>query len=271
MIGRPRRRAGAVALAAWLAACAPDSDRVASAGGVPLAASPAPRTLAEATLGEDPRASAPRPEPGPDALLDVAPDGARLVGSPSPARPDTDEALVYALALEPSAHPLARALGGRRVLAAAFVGARVVTLDADHELRAHALEAGVLVTRTLDTEAMGPLSVAGQRVAYVRGTPPELEAAVADVASGVARAWTAGLAPVWDPALTPDGEALVVVSGATGRPSLYVVRAGAAPSRLVDRGVFPGSSRAPRVIDGALRFEDERGASHVLPLVEVAR
>lgn len=188
---------------------------------------------------------------GPSEVLDRRADGAVIRGALLPALRDTDEEPVYRISLdvEPS-------LDGTSVLAAAFVEGGIVTVGPDHVLRMHR---GGEVTE-LDSEALGPLSVAGTRVAYVRGVMPSYELALADVATGEARALTTDMAPVWSPALAANGD-VVFVSGVSGAPRLHRI-AGGVTQRLEETPFFPSSLRAPRFDGSVLSFEDETGQPH---------
>lgn len=199
-----------------------------------------------------------------DVVLDRRDDGAVLVGRPERALAEADPERVLVLAAtDADGRPLDAALAGARVLDARFAGDAVVTLGADHVLRAHRA-ARVTV---LDQGAEAPLSVSGTRVAYARGEMPSFELGRADVATGIAETLTSAMAPVWSPALSPDGREIVFVSGVTGSPRLYRIGEDDSATPLAEVGVFPSSLRAPRWDEaGTLTFEDEAGARHVLDL-----
>lgn len=100
-----------------------------------------------------------------------------LGGQIEPVRANTDALRVIAL------DDRAAALGlpaGTRVLDARRVPGGVVALGADRTLRLYT-KAQV---KTLDTEALGPLSVAASHVAYVRGEAPDLELRLLDLRGG---------------------------------------------------------------------------------------
>jgi hypothetical protein len=203
----------------------------------------------------------------PDVLLDRRDDGATLTGRPERALAESDpERVLVLVARDGAGNALAEAeLEGARVLDARFAGETIVTLGADHVLRAH--RDGLVSTLDAGVEAPLSASVSGTIVAYARGEMPTFELARVDVATGEAEALTDAMAPVWSPALSPDGRQIVFVSGATGSPRLYRIEGGGTPTLLPDVGAFPSSLRAPRWDEsGTLTFEDEAGARHALDL-----
>ena len=215
-----------------------------------------------------------------EVVLDQHADGARLVGRVEPVPPDSDADRVIVLRVVAGDGTCAPGLEGARVTDARFVGDDVVTIGADRVLRLHAQGGQVA---ELDTEAYEPLSVAGSQVAYVRGEMPFFEVARADVRTGVVAAVTSGMAPAWSPALTPDGSAIVFVSGAEGAPRLYRVQGSGAPRALAPSARTPSSPIAPRFVTEpghgeVLVFEDEQGRvwldlaqGQVVRTAEVAR
>ena len=183
--------------------------------------------------------------------LDRRADGARLIGTllPVPPHADPERAVILrAIGAEPG-------LDGARVLDARFTRDGVVTIGTDHVLRLHRGGA----TTELDTGAYGPLSVAGDQVAYVRGAAPLLELARADVATGSSQQLTQQMAPCWSPTIAPDGGSIVFVSGVEGTPRLYRVERNGVPRALPQIGRTPGSPIGPRFEDGLYVFDDELG------------
>lgn len=210
------------------------------------------RSELTSTRAEPP--SVPRAEP-PAIELDRRPDGALLAGTPLPTRPNADPERVLVLQAT-GAEP---GLAGARVVDARFLGSGVVTLGVDHVLRLHR-QGEVTV---LDTGAYEPLSVSGTLVAYVRGAPPSLEVALADGATGTRTQLTEQLAPCWSPTISPDGAAIVFISGASGSPRLYRVEPGGAPRLLAQVKRFPSAPVEPRFEDGLYVFDDELGTAWV--------
>lgn len=206
-------------------------------------------------VGASTVALTPELAPG-EILLDARPDGAALFGRPLPAPPNADPDRRLSLRVEPAG--LSPDLSGAVVLDARFVEAGLAVLTESHALMLHS-GGPESATITLDTEVEGPLSVEGDQIAYVRGAWPALEVARADASTGQARAVTHDLAPTWNPALTPDG-AIIFVSGATGGPKLLRAEPSGGIVELPATR-FPASATAPRVVDGALVFEDEAGAA----------
>ncbi|MDQ3034264.1 MAG: hypothetical protein M3Y87_17785 [Myxococcota bacterium] len=201
-------------------------------------------------------------------VLDERADGARLIGriEPVPANADPERAVVLRVLGDGAsiASDIDPALDGARILDARFAGNGVVTIGTDHTLRAHAHGRAI----ELDTNAYGPLSVAGATVAYVRGHAPMLELARADVSSGTTVALTQDMSPVWSPALTPDGRSIVFVSAAEGTPRFYRIDGDGAPRALPPTTRTPGSPIGPRFetddVEGELLvFDDELGTAWV--------
>jgi len=184
-----------------------------------------------------------------EVLLDERAD-ARLIARIVPAPENADPERWLHARIERDGRT--EAIDGR-VLDARFVGDGIVVVDEAHELR-------VLGGQVLDHAVEPPLSVRGSRVAYVRGEMPFFEVALADVASGSARALTEGYAPTWSPALDTDGS-VVFVSSREGRPRLHRVSPTGQVVALPESTRSPSSPRAPRLEGGRLVFEDELGVA----------
>jgi len=192
-----------------------------------------------------------------ERVLDRRADGARIAGHLAPFPPNADPERVLVIRASGLSPAIAAQLDGTRVVDARFVGDAVATIGPDHVLRLHT-QAGA---SELDREAYGPMSVAGTRIVYVRGEMPFFEVARADITTGTATALTTNMAPAWSPALTPDGETIVFVSGAGGSPRLYRIEGSGAPEALPETARTPSSPIAPRFEDGLLVFEDEQGTA----------
>lgn len=192
-----------------------------------------------------------------ERVLDRRADGARIAGHLEPFPPNADPERVLVIRTSGLSPAIAAQLDGARLVDARFVGDAVATIAPDHVLRLHTQE-GV---RELDREAYGPMSVAGTRIAYARGEMPFFELARADVATGEVIALTTNMAPAWSPALTPDGETVVFVSGAAGSPRLYRIEGSRAPEALPETERTPASPVAPRFEQGLLVFEDDQGTA----------
>lgn len=175
---------------------------------------------------------------------------ARLTPAPPNADPDRVLALI---------DPLEDLTPGELITDAQRVDGGWAVVRRNHELWFHEAGRG----RRLDTDVMMPISVRGTQVAYARGHAPTLEVVRVDVRRGGAEVLTEGYAPVWNPAVGPDGS-VVFVSGHDGGPGLYRVRSGDTPEHLADEGDFPSSIEAPSFDGRTLRFRDESGAEHVL-------
>jgi hypothetical protein len=207
-----------------------------------------------AALEEDPSEAPAHQVNARELVLDERADGARLLATVLPAREGSDADRVLAARLE---------LGGRlehvpaldRVIDARFVGAeRVVLIDAHHTLVL--LEADDAIA--IDEGAEAPLAVRGESVVYARGDMPFFELARLDAATQVVTPLTEGHAPAYSPAIDADGS-VVFVSSREGRPRLHRVSRDGAIEPLVPTQRTPSSPRAPRLEQGLLTFEDERG------------
>lgn len=148
-----------------------------------------------------------------------------------------------------------RRLRGERVLDARLVEDGVLFLGVDHVLRLAAAND----TRDLADEVLGPISAVAGRVAYVRGTPPDLQLEVIDLADGTRRALAPELAPVWSPALSPDGRDVVFAASQGGRPQLFIARESGQITPLPLLPYVPSSPNPPIWRDGRLFFEHEGG------------
>jgi len=186
-----------------------------------------------------------------EVILDARDDGAVLAGRLEVAPPSSDADRVIVLR-EGSIDP---ALDGARVIDARFVEDGIAVLGADRVLRFHS-RGGVI---ELDEEVYGPLSVAADKVAYVRGGPPDLELMRASVRTGAVEALTEAMAPVWSPALSSDGREVIFVSGVEGTPRLFRIDAAGALHPLPPTERTPSAPTAPRWTGATLVFEDEQG------------
>lgn len=190
-------------------------------------------------------------------VLDVAGEEAQtFAGRLEAVRPNTDALPTFVLETVPDG---LESLRGARVLDARIVSDGAVVLGADGVLRHHMAHEVV----ELDRDVLGPLSVAADKVAYVRGVPPDLTLAVVDLADGEPLELAAELAPVWSPALAPDGSAVLFVASAGGRPQFFRSDfAGVVQPQPVTM-VTPSSFRAPIWRDGHLFFEHEGGVAQL--------
>ena len=194
-----------------------------------------------------------------EQLLERRADGAALFGTVEAAPLNGDPERVMVLRTEHHGTSFDPALDGSRVLDARFVLDVVVTLGTDHVLRAHAGGTSTV----LDADVEGPLTVRGARVAYGRGEMPFFELAWVDVNTATVEILTRDMAPIWSPALSPEGSEIVFVSSASGRPMLYWWTPNGDVLPLETTARFPTSPRAPRWEGTTLSFEDERGATSI--------
>jgi hypothetical protein len=149
-------------------------------------------------------------------------------------------------------------IGGTEVIDARFVPGGIAIIATDHTLRVVRPSGSVVV----DERAIAPLSVAGRFVAYAVGDPPQLEIARANIESGTVERMTQAMSPAWSPALSPDGRAIVFVSGVSGSPRLYRTDGGA-PVALAPTLRTPSSPTAPVWRGDLLSFRDEQGEAVV--------
>jgi hypothetical protein len=201
-----------------------------------------------AALEEDPSEAPAHQVNARELVLDERADGARLLATVLPAREGSDADRVLAARLE---------LGGRLEHVPALervIDARVVLIDAHHTLVL--LEADDAIA--IDEGAEAPLAVRGESVVYARGDMPFFELARLDAATQVVTPLTEGHAPAYSPAIDADGS-VVFVSSREGRPRLHRVSRDGAIEPLVPTQRTPSSPRAPRLEQGLLTFEDERG------------
>lgn len=176
----------------------------------------------------------------------------RLGGTIEPVRANTDALRVVTLDAR------AEALGlpaGARVLDARRVPGGVVALGADRVLR---LYAGGQV-KTLDTEALGPISAEAGRVAYVRGEAPDLALRVMSLREGMPHSVTEAPMPAWSPALSADGQEVIFVATHEGQPHLFRAPWGGVAQPIPTGTRTPSSPVAPIWRGDTLTFEDEQG------------
>jgi hypothetical protein len=242
-------------------ACSSDRSAVAPVVAAAEPAEPSPYYDENPT---DPVRPAEYTSEGDELLLEERTDGAHLYGTVQPMLLDTDEEPVWVIRTELDGQPVEPALEGARVRDASFLPHGMVLIGEDHVLRS-CIDGEM---HDLDGEALGPLSIGGDAdgpvVAYVRGSMPFYELARADIGQGVAGAITTDMAPVWSPAVSPDGRQIVFVSGITGVPRLYRIAEGGRPELLPETDSFPSSLGAPQFDGTTLRYEDETGGHHTL-------
>lgn len=118
-------------------------------------------------------------------------------------------------------------------------------------------------SQVLATEVYGPLSVVGQRVAYLAGNAmPFFVPAVLDVQSGQRWEGSEDLIPSWSPVLSPDGRELIFASGKAGHSQLLRASIGTGLSiqNTIDIEAPPAGPNAPIWIHSdVLIFESEEG------------
>lgn len=196
-------------------------------------------------------------------LQDLRPDGVALTAHVEPAPEDSDADRRITVTLRRDGAEVPWRLAAEPLLDARFIPrhAGILALRADHTLvRLDAPDAQPVV---IDRDVDGPLSLdaLGRFVAYVRGEVPEVRAYRADLATGAVTEVAPTLAPVWCPALSPDGSEVVLVASVDGAPGLFRVPVGGTPARVtVPAGAaLPEGPSAPMVFGDALVFEDARG------------
>lgn len=175
-----------------------------------------------------------------------------IAGRLQEVKPGTDAPRVIVLEQVPKDLGLAP---GQRVLDAQFVEDGAVVLGDDQVLMHYS--GGH--TRQLDVEVLGPLSVASNKVAYVRGLPPDLSLATVELDEGEPKLHAPALTTVWSPALSEDGKALIFAATYEGRARLFRLAIGDEPKLLRKGGPMPSSPVAPQWRHDHLVFEHEQG------------
>ncbi len=209
-----------------------------------------------------------------EVVVDVRADGDALVGRVLPVPPDSDADRALALRWLSRGGARAWRFDATPALEARFVpgSGAVLVLTTDHALVR--LDAPGAAPVTLDRDAYGPLSLdaAGRRVAYTRGDPPALAVVRAEVATGAVTSLAPSLTPSWCPALSPDGEEVLMVASPEGTPAFYRLRDGAPPARwnLPPDTPLPTGPTAPVIFGDAVVYESD-GALRTLGLDGVLR
>ena len=178
-----------------------------------------------------------------------------LAGTIEPVAERTDAPRVIRLDTAPEGLELM----GRRVLDARTVGETVLTIGADGVLRHHTPSG----TRKLDDDAHAPFSVAGGRVAYVTGFPPDLSLTILDLETGETSHPVPDLQPAWSPALSEDGDEVIFAATDRGHPHLFRLDAAGDLHRLPSSDRVPSSPVAPLWRGDDLLFLDEMGQVRV--------
>ncbi len=153
------------------------------------------------------------------------------------------------------------AIRGARVSDARFTADGAVILGADGVLR-HVTSTG---TTDLARDALAPLSVEANRVAFAGGNPPDLVLSVVDLGDGTVHAVAPDLMPAWSPALSPDGSAVIFAASIDGMPRMVRATLGGTVEVLPPIDVVPSSPRAPIWRDGILTFDHEEGVVQMDP------
>lgn len=211
-------------------------------------------------------------------VLDAdAEPGRTLVATPQPAPPGTDLPLRLQVELRRAGTRADSALDGEFWRFARLLpGDRFLGVTPSGELwlsgLANAPDAPAVF---IDEGVTGAVATSpdGRHLVYCRGDGPDAEVFRAD--DGRVRAVTTGMAPVWSPAISPDGRSVVFVSAASGVPALYRVDADTPPRQLTNVGVralpgvvprlspYPDALTPPLLGPAHIVFES-RGAVHVL-------
>lgn len=175
-----------------------------------------------------------------------------IAGRLQEVKPGTDAPRVIVLEQVPKDLGL---LPGQRILDAQFVEDGAVVLGDDQVLMHYS--GGH--KRELDVEVLGPLSVAANKVAYVRGLAPDLSLVTVDLDDGEPKLHAPALKTVWSPALSEDGRQLIFAASYEGRARLFRLTIGAEPELLRKGGPMPSSPVAPQWRHDHLVFEHEQG------------
>jgi hypothetical protein len=205
-------------------------------------------------------------------------DGARtLVATPRPAPPGTDLPLRLSVELRRARMRVPSALDAEMWRFARLLpGERFLGVTPSGELWLSGLADGPDTPAVfVDEGVTGAVSSSpdGRHLVYCRGDGPDAEVFRAD--DGRVRPVTTHMAPVWSPAISPDGRSVVFVSAASGVPALYRVDADGSPRQLTNVGVrarpgvvpalapYPDALTPPLLGREVIVFES-RGAVHVL-------
>lgn len=205
-------------------------------------------------------------------------DAARtLVATPRPAPPGTDLPLRLRVELRQAGAHVPSALDAETWRFARLLpGDRFLGVTPAGELWLSGLsDAPDAPAVFVDEGVTGAVSSSpdGRHLVYCRGDGPDAEVFRAD--DGRVRGVTTRMAPVWSPAISPDGRAVIFASAASGVPALYRVDADGPPRQLTNVGVrarpgvvpalapYPDALTPPLLGRDFIVFES-RGAVHVL-------
>lgn len=161
--------------------------------------------------------------PEEDIYLDVRADGVRLIGRelPAPVQSDAPRLLTVQWVANGESHSWA--FDDARLQDARFVPHTSGALVIDARGTLHWIADAHSAPKALDHDVIGPLAIAsrGRFVAYARGEAPFLDLVRYDLSTGRAEVLVADMAPLWNPAISPDGGDVVFVSGVDGHPALF--------------------------------------------------
>ena len=150
---------------------------------------------------------------------------------------------------------------------------RLMRVDCAREPAERRLAGCAAASGPLDEQVEGPLAVSagGRHVVYLRGEMPLFDVVRLDLETGATELLAAEL-PVWSPAVSPDGSAVLLTASMTGRPELWRLGPGEPLPVQVTRTAsddharpFPNGPSAPIWVDDLLWFEDPAGLHLMRP------
>ncbi|MEI8256275.1 MAG: hypothetical protein WCJ30_11445 [Deltaproteobacteria bacterium] len=202
-----------------------------------------------------------------EVVLDIAANEDAIVGRVEPAPEDSDADRVLTIRWLTGSGARSWRFGGTQALEARFVprSSAVLVVTVQHTLVR--LDRADAEGAVIDHDVLGPLSMddAGRWVVYTRGEMAAYEVMRAEIATGRTEQMAPDLVPAWCPAITPDGQSVVVVASSGGRPALFRLRQGQPAERwgVPENIPLPTGPAAPLWVDGTFVYESD-GALHSL-------
>ncbi len=204
-----------------------------------------------------------------EIVLDLAANNEAIVGRVEPVPEESDADRVLTIRWLTSSGARSWRYAGSQALEARFVphSTALLVVTAQHTLvRVDRADAEAVV---LDRDVLGPLSIdeAGRWVVYTRGEMAAYEVMRAEIGTGTTEQMAPDLVPAWCPAITPDGQTVVVVASSDGRPALFRLRQGQPPQRwVVPPGTpLPTGPTAPVWVDSTLVYESDGALQSLRP------
>ncbi len=182
------------------------------------------------------------------AVIEIAPDGRRVVGRELPVPPRSSARQVFEATFVDAAGRERPIPVGPRIQDARFAyppSSLLAVLDDRDDLTLWDTRTDALTHIDSDVFPGFGFDHAGRAVVYAKGIGPELEAFRVDLPDGPPRQLTANGVPVWGFAFSPDDTEIVYVDAPDGFPCLTVMPAhGGSRKRLTNRRIGPNDVRA---------------------------